>query len=112
MPMLSPRIQSDVWKTIKNFHSHAATEWEAQQRKDLGIPDDQPMPATPNLDYPKMVYSQEYFSTQDPQEQALYVQTVHSKEQEDALAPDGWLGSLQEAKKAFYASKEQSKKKQ
>lgn len=111
MPALPPRIQSDVWKTIKNFHSHNNTEWEAQRRKDLGIPDDQPLPAAPNSEYPKMVYSQEYFASTNPDDQAGHVQTVHSQEQEDTLAQDGWHRDLSSAKKAFYASKEQSKSK-
>jgi hypothetical protein len=110
MPALAPRIQSDVWKTIKNYHQHTATEWESQYRKEMGIPDDQPLPAMGGGEYPKMVYSQEYFSTDDPSEQAFHVQTVHSKEQQDSLASDGWYGTLAEAKKAFYASKDQKKK--
>ena len=111
MPMLAPRIQTDVWKTIKNYHSHNASNWETQYRKEMGIPDDQPLPPMGGGEYPKMMYAEQYFSTDDADERGNFAQIVHSKDQEDSLASDGWHANLGSAKKAYFASKEQAKKK-
>jgi S-adenosylmethionine:tRNA-ribosyltransferase-isomerase (queuine synthetase) len=111
MPLLPPRIKSDVWKTIKNFHNHNAMQMEDERRKELGLNPEEPLPALPYMEYPKTMYSPDYFASTEADDQVNHYQTVHSKEQEDALAGDGWFASLSEAKKSFYASKEQQPKK-
>jgi hypothetical protein len=107
MPLLPPRIKSDVWKTIKNYHTHNAIQLEDERRKELGLQPEEPLPVHPWLDYPKAMYSPDYFGTTDPEEQKGHFQVVETKQQEDALAGDGWYASGSEAKKAYYASKDQ-----
>lgn len=108
MPMLAPRVTTDVWKTIKNFHTHRANEFEDQKRKALGLSPEEVMPPTAYKEYPKLVYSQDYF-TATPETQGDYTQEVHSKDDEDQLVSDGWFASLSDAKKAHYSAKEKEK---
>jgi hypothetical protein len=93
------KTKGNVRQAVQEFFLSEARNWERIRRRDLGLTDDDEMPAYVFQEYPKVVYDAELMPVE-----------VHSAQEEQQKLGEGCCSTLAEAQKQDKVPRKSSRK--